>query len=207
MLVHYGIGAVLGAICGGIAAFLAYSGYGRRRLRLFARLFRGVGRVRRRCFEALGAGVLLGLYGTWLCDGEEQMLAGFLLTVSCLVSVTLTDLRRREIRMDTLACYAAALVIYRAAVGGLYAALLGAAAGAALLGAPHLLKKESVGLGDVALLAVCGLYYGASGVLSLLLRALVLMAAVGIVQLLRRRATGKSEIPMTPFLLVSALLF
>lgn len=209
MILNYLSGAVLGLICGAISGFFTQGGLGKRQRKLFLRLLRKKGRIRRQRLLCLSAGLLLGLIGVWICDGVNRSFAGFITVMSCLFHASLTDLRKREIHLDAMLFYALALLIYQLSAADwsvLLSALIGGAVGAALLGVPYLLRRNCVGVGDIALLAVCGLYYGARGVIALLLRALILLAVVALVQLLRRRATKESELPIAPFLFFSALI-
>lgn len=64
------------------------------------------------------------------------------------------------------------------------------------------LSKGGVGAGDVKLIAVIGLYYGLSGVLSILMVTLLFAAIYSIVMLLSKKAKMKSTLPMAPFIFI-----
>lgn len=209
MLLNYLLGAVLGLICGAIAAFFTQGGLGKRQRKLFLRLLHKNGKIQRQRLLCLTVGMLLGVTGVWVCDGINRSFAGFISVMSCLLHASLTDLRKREIHLDAMLFYALVILFYQLSAADwsvLLASLIGCVVGAVLLGVPYLLRKDCVGAGDIALLAVCGLYYGARGVIALLLRALILLAVVAVVQLLRKRATKESELPIAPFLFFSALI-
>ena len=70
----------------------------------------------------------------------------------------------------------------------------------------HLLRPAAIGRGDVLLLAACGLGAGFPGIIYVLTRGLGAMAVVSVVQLLRRKVTIRSELPLAPFLLFGALI-
>ncbi|HEX6857366.1 MAG TPA: A24 family peptidase [Streptosporangiaceae bacterium] len=87
-------------------------------------------------------------------------------------------------------------------------ALAGLAACAAFYGVLWLISPASIGLGDVKLAGVLGLYlswFGARAVLAGLLGGFVLAAMVGVVLIAARRATRKTHIPFGPFMLAAAL--
>jgi leader peptidase (prepilin peptidase) / N-methyltransferase len=87
-------------------------------------------------------------------------------------------------------------------------ALAGLAACAAFYGVLWLISPASIGLGDVKLAGVLGLYlgwFGARAVLAGLLGGFVLAAVAGLVLIATRRATRKTPIPFGPFMLAAAL--
>lgn len=147
-------------------------------------------------------------YGYWLM-GPGRDLAGFALGLCYLGAITPGDIRDHTIPDRTTAVFAAAFLVFVLSGGQkaqLVDAALGAVLGAVLLGLPHLVRRDDVGLGDVKMLAACGILYGALGVLGLLLRAFVLIFVYCVIQLLRKRVTFRSEMPFAPFLLLAALL-
>ena len=209
-LVEWILAAVLLDAAGGYAAaFLAQGGVDRKGRKLFRRLVRRGGRARLARVAAVGIGAVTGAWGAWLYEGAAHELAGFLLLSVFLLSCAMSDLRRHELHMDTILMFAAIGVLYllswrdgTALVNGLLGALLGAA----LIGLPYLLRRDAVGMGDIPMVAVCGLFTGVPGIVFLLFRAFAVMALFSIVQLLRKKATGKTEVPFAPFLWIGALI-
>ena len=59
---------------------------------------------------------------------------------------------------------------------------------------------------DILLLAVTGFGAGFPGVIYVLARSLLALAAVSIIQLLRKKLDIHSEMPLAPFLLFGALI-
>ena len=87
-------------------------------------------------------------------------------------------------------------------------ALAGLAACAAFYGVLWLISPASIGLGDVKLAGVLGLYlgwFGARAAVIGLLGGFVLAAVVGVILIAARRATRKSHIPFGPFMLAATL--
>lgn len=190
----YLAGGVLGGANGLFAAWLAW---GRQNMRKKGVLAAG----------ALGA--LFGCYAAWLYGALDRNFWGMLLISGALLSASLTDVTRREISVRAVAVYAGLLAAYQISGMNLFIcinALLGAVAGALILGLPYLLRPAAIGRGDVLLLAVCGLGTGFPGIIYVLTRGLVAMAVVSVVQLLRKKVTIRSELPLAPFLLFGALI-
>jgi leader peptidase (prepilin peptidase)/N-methyltransferase len=87
-------------------------------------------------------------------------------------------------------------------------ALAGLAACAAFYGVLWLISSASIGLGDVKLAGVLGLYlgwFGARATLAGLLGGFVLAAVVGVILITARRATRKTHLPFGPFMLTATL--
>jgi len=135
-----------------------------------------------------------------------------------LVSVPLAVidvLSRRLPNRITLPSYPIALALLGAAAlavpgGGRHYlhALAGLAACALFYGVLWLISPASIGLGDVKLAGVLGLYLGWSGARAVaagLLGGFVLAAVTGLVLITARRATRKTQIPFGPFMLAAAL--
>ncbi len=203
----YVTGALIGAVCGVCALLLACMGSSGLR-RLCRVLRRGILKPRLFGMTAV-VGAAIGFWNVLLCGSVNVSYFGTQTLCVCLMAAALTDLRRHAIYLPPLALFGVLGAVYQLVSGGwvsLVEGVVGAFCGAALLGIPYLLRREAVGVGDVALLGVCGMWLGFPAVVYLLARSLLLLGAVGVVKLLRKKATRDSEIPLAPFLLIGALL-
>jgi leader peptidase (prepilin peptidase) / N-methyltransferase len=122
--------------------------------------------------------------------------------------VTLSDLRRRLIPDEPLvAALACALALCAVAWPSelVMRAIAGLGAGGFLLGAA-LLRPGGMGLGDVKLAGVLGLYLG-PGVAAALLVAFAAGSAAGLVLLIRHGWAARTRaLPFAPFLSLGALV-
>jgi leader peptidase (prepilin peptidase) / N-methyltransferase len=148
--------------------------------------------------------------------GPSPVLPAFLLLAALAPVLTVTDLRWRRLPDPlTLPAYPAAAALLAAGAlaspGGarhLLSALAGLAAAwlfFALLAGIH---PAGLGWGDVKLSGVLGLYLGwlgAAAVAAGLLGAFVLAALAGLGLIAAGRATRKTQIPLGPFMLASAI--
>lgn len=132
----------------------------------------------------------------------------FWLLSSLLMTAAWIDWKERIVPDQLLVIYGILLVIHRLLFFDamlLADSLLGAAAGSGILLAAYMCKKDSVGLGDVKLMVLCGWAAGLMGVLSLLFRAVLFAAVVSGILLLRKKAQLKTELPFVPFLFLGSL--
>lgn len=65
--------------------------------------------------------------------------------------------------------------------------------------------KNALGMGDVKMFAVLGLFYGLADTYSILLISTVVMAVVAIVLLLLKKVNRKTKLPMAPFVMLGFL--
>jgi leader peptidase (prepilin peptidase)/N-methyltransferase len=155
---------------------------------------------------ALFLGVLLRFHGDW---GE---IAGGLVLSATLLAITLTDLERRIIPNRVLIVSAAfGLAIFAASDPGSLPERLACGLGAGgVLFVAALAYPGGMGMGDVKLAAVMGLFLGVE-VIPALLIGLLAGSVVGIAMIVRDGASArKKAIPFGPFLAlggVSALFF
>jgi len=76
---------------------------------------------------------------------------------------------------------------------------------AAVFGLVVLLRRDALGIGDIKLLLLCGIYAGSAS-FGILIRGMILAFFFSIGLLLFKKANSKSELPFVPFLLLGALL-
>ena len=130
-----------------------------------------------------------------------------LLLTATLAAATVTDLRARRIP-NRLTAAAAALGLVLAATSG-STALINALAAASAVAAPllvvSLIRPEGIGMGDVKLVAVLGLYLGWAAWPALLI-ALVLASLTGVLLALGTRTPpSQTALPLAPFIAAGSL--
>lgn len=65
---------------------------------------------------------------------------------------------------------------------------------------------KGVGMGDVKLMAVIGLHYGALRIFSIVFLSMLFVAIAGIVLVIKDRGNMKRQLPFAPFVAVAAIL-
>lgn len=84
--------------------------------------------------------------------------------------------------------------------------LFGLLLGGGVLLISLLIARNGIGMGDVKLFAVIGLVYGFSNTFLIMIISLFIMAIIGIILMVRKKATKKSMLPMAPFLLIGLVV-
>jgi leader peptidase (prepilin peptidase) / N-methyltransferase len=151
-----------------------------------------------------------GLYATVAVSQDDtvRLVLGMLL-VTALVPITLIDLERRIIpnKITGPASIAAVVAVAALDTGFLREALIAAAAGGGFFLLAALLYPSGMGMGDVKLAGMLGLYLGRA-VAPAILIALIAGVAVGVAMIARKGATEgrKTAVPFGPFLALGGLI-
>ncbi len=129
-----------------------------------------------------------------------------LLLVALLAPVCWIDLDRRLIpnRLTAAGALAAIALTLATAPGDLPAALAWAAGAGGFLLLPALIRPDGMGMGDVKLAAVLGLFLGPAVVAALLIGLLAATLAGGVV-VLTAGGFRTATLPLGPFLALGAL--
>jgi leader peptidase (prepilin peptidase) / N-methyltransferase len=155
----------------------------------------------------LALGVLYAATTIVLWDDPEEVALGLVL-VTTLMAVTLTDLERRVIpnRILIVAAVLGAGIAAATDPGSLPERAIAAAAAGGLLFGAALAYPRGMGLGDVKLAAVMGLFLGRN-VGPALLVALLAGSLVGLAMIAREGAAArKKAIPFGPFLALGGVV-
>jgi leader peptidase (prepilin peptidase) / N-methyltransferase len=155
----------------------------------------------------LALGIAFAATAIVLRDDPAQLVLG-LVFVAVLATITLTDLERRVIPNSILLAAAVAGVAIVAATdpASLPERAVSALAAGGLLLVIGLVYPRGMGMGDVKLVAVMGLYLGSSVVTALLV-AVLSGGLVGIAVMLARGSGGrKVAVPFGPFLALGGVV-
>jgi leader peptidase (prepilin peptidase)/N-methyltransferase len=190
---------VLGLVVGSaLGSYLARRGRRRRASRWISPAYPLLG-------PGLGAAFIAALLAF---DGDAGAIALALALLTTLAAITITDLERRLIPNQILAVSAAVgiAIVAISDPGSLPERAIAALAAAGVLLALALAYRGGMGMGDVKLTALIGLYLG-RGVAPALLVALAIGAAYGLVLIARHGLEARSRsVPFGPFLALGSVV-
>lgn len=152
--------------------------------------------------------ITVGVYAVML-HGYGENAIKLIVLCAYLASATANDVRRREIPDLTTIVFALifiAVLVWFDGPAGLASGAIGAVVPAGLLFLARLIKKDSVGFGDIKMIAACGLICGFPSIFFVMFRAAVVILVYSLVMVLLKKLKLKSELPFAPFLLLGALL-
>ena len=92
------------------------------------------------------------------------------------------------------------------ALSMIISALLGSILGGGLFLICYFITRGGVGMGDVKLFFVAGLYLGSGGIMAVIVTTVFSSAVYSIVQLVRKKAKLKDEIAFAPFVWIGLIL-
>lgn len=84
--------------------------------------------------------------------------------------------------------------------------LFGAAVNGIILFLAYVISRHSIGVGDVKLFIVLGMYLGTGRTYLILLSALIIAACYGVVKVWRKSMTTKDEMAFAPFVAIGTVL-
>ena len=148
------------------------------------------------------------LYALWSARGHERAFWPYAAFTLILVIVSLIDLDHFWIPDRLLWAGLAlwGLSLWWPGDFGLRPALLGGVVGSAIMATIYYLARGGMGLGDVKLAALMGLYLGPEQVILALVLAFVTGACMGGVLVLLKRRGRKDRLPFGPFLAAGAYI-
>lgn len=98
------------------------------------------------------------------------------------------------------------LMFPKLGVAIMISAVSGALFGGGMFLLAHCLSKGGVGMGDVKLLAVIGIYMGSDSIMATAFLSVVISAIYSIAMLALKKINLKEEIPFAPFILIGTVL-
>lgn len=152
---------------------------------------------------------LLSVYAAAVFGFPTMAYFGYLMFSGMLCLLARIDMEERIVPDTILIRWLILIAVYIATVRDinfLLNRLTGALVVGAVMGGFYFLRRDSIGLGDIKLLMVCGLMKGFPGIISYLFRCLLLGLLFAVFMLVRKKGSMKTEIPFVPFLFLGALL-
>ncbi len=162
----------------------------------------------------IAAGVLFTLLFTKYGYGLVKAVK-YCLLMGALVIIGYEDFKEKKIPNKWLLVLAGIRGILLVTEVALYPAFIwdyvkftlsGAAAGGILLFFAYVISRHGIGLGDVKLFAVMGLYLGAGLTYIVVLASLMIAACYGVAKVAAKRLKVKDEIAFAPFVAIGTII-
>ena len=158
---------------------------------------------------SVAVGIPLLCLNLFFYGNDLEYTVKLLFCYELLVAAGIIDFRTRVIPNRLLLAGLVCWVIFTAvetAMGFRFVALLrdgflGLLLGGGIFLLCSLLTRGGMGMGDVKLFGLLGLYLGWTGIFDLIFLSVMLVAAFGIVMLLRQKLDRRSQAPIGPFAL------
>lgn len=203
---NYIYGSLVSLVCSILAVFFSQGGIAK--YQLFIRLSKTKGAWHKVRATTVILMLIIGPYGIWLFGCSREFI-GFMLLITYLLAMSITDLRNRQIPDDATIFFTVLFLIFNIWSLNMYIILsgfIGIVAGSLLPYLAYTFKKESIGFGDVKLIGCIGLVSGFPEVIYITTRGLVVCGVYCIIMLCFKKASFKTQLPLAPFILIGALL-
>lgn len=142
------------------------------------------------------------------CSLFEDYLASNLL-LSFLLSITFEDIKTKMMDMRVIIGYFIVFLIYRIIFLDLaifLEGLVGFVLCLVILLISYFVKRDSIGIGDIAAISTCGMIIGFPNIFHFLFKAFLFVFLYGIFLIATKKKNKIDEIPLAPFLLIATII-
>ena len=138
----------------------------------------------------------------------EDYLASNLL-ISFLLSITFEDIKTKMMDMRVIIGYFIVFLLYRIIFLDLaifLEGLVGFVLCLVILLVSYFVKRDSIGIGDIAAISTCGMIIGFPNIFHFLFKAFLFVFLYGIFLIITKKKNKIDEIPLAPFLLIATII-
>lgn len=197
---------IIGILAGILTCFFSQGGIAD--YKLFIRLSKTKGRWHKYRIIYILLNILFSFYGVYIY-GLSLTLIEFILLISYLLAMTATDLRNRQVPDDATIFYASLFIIIKIVtfeIQLMINAVIAIIAGIILPVIAYFIRKDSIGLGDIKLIACMSIAVGFPGIIYVLAKSFFIGGIYAAIMLIRKKVTKDTELPMVPFILLGAII-
>lgn len=197
---------IIGILAGFLTCFFSQGGIAN--YKLFLRLTKVRGRWHKYRIIYILLNILLSFYGLYIY-GLNLTLIEFMLLISYLMAMTATDLRNRQVPDDATIFYTSLFIIIKIVtfeIQLIINALIAITAGIVLPVIAYFIRKDSIGLGDIKLIACMSIAVGFPGIIYVMAKSFFIGGIYAGIMLIRKKVTKDTELPMVPFILLGAII-
>lgn len=132
----------------------------------------------------------------------------FIMLLSFLLSITFEDIKTNLMDNRVILFYFILFLIYRIIFLDLSIFLegvLGFVLSFVLLIIPYLIKRDSIGFGDIEAISACGMIIGFPNIFHFLFKTFLFVFIYGLYLMITKKKENMKEIPLAPFLLLATI--
>lgn len=133
----------------------------------------------------------------------------FEMLLSFLLSITFEDIKSKLIDTRVLAGYLMFFLIYRIIFMDLtifLEGIIGMIISLIILLIAYFINKNSIGIGDIETIAICGLIIGFPNIFHFLFKTFLFVFIFGLFLIIAKKKNIFTEIPLAPFLLLATII-
>lgn len=133
----------------------------------------------------------------------------FEMLLSFLLSITFEDIKSKLIDTRVLAGYLMVFLIYRIIFMDLtifLEGIIGMIISLIILLIAYFINKNSIGIGDIETIAICGLIIGFPNIFHFLFKTFLFVFIFGLFLIIAKKKNIFTEIPLAPFLLLATII-
>jgi len=187
MINKYIISIIIGTLIGILSCFFAQGGISN--YKLFIRLTKTRGRWHKYRAVIILSHIALSIYSLYLYDISITFIE-FMLMSSYLIAMTATDIRNRQIPDDATIFYAIIFTLIKVSTFDMYVILnsfIAIIAATVLPLIAYLIKKDSIGFGDIKLIASISIAIGFPNIMFVLAKGFFVGGVYAAVMLFRKK--------------------
>ncbi|MBP3201841.1 MAG: prepilin peptidase [Lachnospiraceae bacterium] len=156
----------------------------------------------------IASNIVFYLLDCFLIKNEFFDYLAFNMLLSFLLSVTFEDIKSNLMDTRVIVGYFILFLIYRIIfldVAIFLEGLIGFGLSLIILLIAYFIKRNSIGIGDIEVIATCGMIIGFPNIFHFLFKAFLFVFIYGIFLMITKKKNTMTEIPLAPFLLLATI--
>lgn len=157
----------------------------------------------------IGLNIIFYLLDCFIFKNEFTDYVAFNMLLSFLLSVTFEDMKTKFMDTRVILGYFILFLIYRIVFLDLKIFLEGFAGFAFslfIMLLAYFIKRKSIGIGDIEVIAACGMIIGFPNIFHFLFKAFLFVFIFGLILIIRKKKNLLTELPLAPFLLAATII-
>lgn len=157
----------------------------------------------------IGLNVIFYLLDFFIFNNELNNYLASIMLLSFLLSITFEDIKTKLMDTRVIVGYFILFLIYRIVflnINIFFEGLVGFVLSLIIMLIAYFIKKKSIGIGDIEVIAACGLIIGFPNIFHFLFKAFLFVFIFGLILIIVKKKNWLTEIPLAPFLLLATII-